>query len=211
MFVRQIKLSMMDIFCYLIGDQDTSTCALVDPAFETGRILKEVYELGYRVSFVINTHNHADHCAGNAKIINETGARLLIHEEDADGLFRIKNRMFTRLLGGQGSPKADVLLKDGFQVNIGHSELRVIHTPGHSPGSICLYGDGNLFTGDTLFVGAVGRTDLSGGSHRQLLESIRTRLFPLPDDTIIWPGHDYGMRLSSTIGEEKCTNPFLSF
>ncbi len=118
------------------------------------------------------------------------------------------NRSFSRILGGKGSPGADRLLTDGDIIAIGETELRVIHTPGHSPGSICIYADGNLFTGDTLFVGAVGRTDLAGGSAPTLLSSIREKLYTLPDETIVWPGHDYGEAPASTIGREKAENPF---
>ncbi|MBU2510253.1 MBL fold metallo-hydrolase [bacterium] len=210
MIVQQIKLRMMDVFCYLVGDKLSKTCALIDPAFEVDKILSVVQEKGFRVSFIINTHGHADHTAGNAKIIRKTGARLLIHEKDADGLMMLRNRLFARLLGGQGSPKPEVLLKDGYIINIGDVSLKVIHTPGHSPGSICLLGDGNLFTGDTLFVGAVGRTDLTGGSRKRLLTSIHDRLYTLPDETIVWPGHDYGESEKSTIFKERTTNLYTN-
>ena len=210
MIIKQIKLRMMDTFCYLVGDESSKTCALIDPAFETGKILALVRQEGYRVSFVINTHNHADHCAGNSEILKKTHARLLIHEKDADGLLKVRNRIFARLMGGQGSPKPDVLLKDDFLINIGESSLRVIHTPGHSPGSICLYGDQQLFTGDTLFVGAIGRTDLTGGSQKQLVNSIKKSLFSLPDETVVWPGHDYGQAPHSTILKEKVENRYVT-
>ncbi len=210
MIVHQIKLRMMDVFSYLVGDEQSGTCALIDPAFESEKILSVVDEKGFRVSFIINTHSHADHTAGNAKILRKTGARLLIHEKDADGLTLLRNRVFARLLGGQGSPKPEILLKDGYIINIGDLSLEVIHTPGHSPGSICLFGDGNLFTGDTLFVGAVGRTDLTGGSRKRLLNSIHNRLYTLPDETIVWPGHDYGEAVKSTIFQEKTTNLYTN-
>ena len=107
------------------------------------------------------------------------------------------------MLGGKGSPAADHRLVDGERLAIGSTALTVLHTPGHTPGSICLYTPGHLFTGDTLFVGGVGRTDLPGGNARQLAASIRKTLFALPDDTVVWPGHDYGGRPSSTIGFER--------
>ncbi len=208
MIVKQIKLKMMEVFCYLIGDEISMTCALVDPAFETERVLDIADKEGFKISFVINTHSHADHCSGNADIVDATGARLLIHEKDAPGLNKMRNRLFARVLGGKGSPGADVLLREGNVINIGETPLKVLHTPGHSPGSICLYSNGNIFTGDTLFVGAVGRTDLTGGSHRQLLNSVREKIYTLPDNTTIWPGHDYGHHPSSTIKVERETNPF---
>ena len=195
MDIKQIRLSPMDTFCYVIGDPSSKTCALIDPAFETNKVLNIVKSMGYRIAHLINTHNHSDHTAGNADIITATGAKLYIHKQDAAGL-------------GMGSPEADVLLEDQSVITIGETTLKVLHTPGHTPGGICLYTPGNIFTGDTLFVGAVGRTDLSGGSAAQLLNSIRTKIYTLPDDTIVWPGHDYGPSPYSTVEHEKRTNLF---
>ncbi|MCP4755702.1 MAG: MBL fold metallo-hydrolase [Proteobacteria bacterium] len=208
MKIIQIKLRAMDTFCYVVGDEASKKCALIDPAFETARILNSVKEEGYTVAEVVNTHNHSDHSAGNAAVIAATGARLSIHESDAPGLVKIRNKIFAKALGGKSSPKADVLLQHGDSIAIGETVLKVIHTPGHTPGCICLHLEGSVFTGDTLFVGAVGRTDLPGGSHRQLLKSIHERLYSLPEETRVWPGHDYGIRPSSTIGLEIETNPF---
>ena len=196
-------------FCYLVGDETLKTCALIDPAFETDRIIAEAGDLGYRVTHIINTHGHSDHTAGNGAIKAATGAKLLIHELDANRLGKVVHKTFSRILGGKGSPAPDVLLNDNDLIQIGDdTNLRVIHTPGHTPGSMCLYSDGHIFTGDTLFVGAVGRTDLPGGSSTQLLASVREKIYTLPGSTIVWPGHDYGPYPSSTIEQEKHTNPF---
>ena len=196
-------------FCYLVGDETSKTCALIDPAFETDRILTEADRLEYRVTHIINTHGHSDHTAGNEAIKAATGAQLLIHKLDADRLGKVVHKTFSRILGGKGSPAPDVLLNDNDLILIGDgTNLRVIHTPGHTPGSMCLYSDGHIFTGDTLFVGAVGRTDLPGGSSKQLLASIREKIYTLPGSTIVWPGHDYGPSPSSTIEQEKHTNSF---
>jgi len=208
MEIKQIKLSIMDIFCYLAGDESSRSCALVDPAFETKKVLALVEKLGYRVTHVINTHSHADHTAGNAAIKAATGAKIVIHRRDAGSLTSYPNKGFSLALGGRGSPAADQLVEDGDLVEIGASKLSVIHTPGHTPGGICLYTAGHVFTGDTLFVGAVGRTDLPGASHQQLMASIGERLYTLPSETIVWPGHDYGPQSSSTIGHEKATNRY---
>ena len=208
MEIKQIKLSRMSTFCYLVGDESTKTCALIDPAFNRKKILAEVKKGGYVVKYIINTHCHSDHTAGNAAMLASTGAQLLIHELDVEGLNSRLNRFFSRVLGGKGSPRPDILLKDGDVIEIGETALRVIHTPGHTMGSICLYSDGNLFTGDTLFVGAVGRTDLAGGSGEILLKSITDKIYPLAGDTIVWPGHDYGPAPNSTVDHEKATNPF---
>jgi glyoxylase-like metal-dependent hydrolase (beta-lactamase superfamily II) len=209
MEIKQIRLSKMVNFCYLVGDEASKTSALIDPAFETDRILAEADRLDYQVTHIINTHGHSDHTAGNETIKAASGAQLLIHELDANRLGKVVHRTFSRILGGKGSPVPDVFLKDNDLIQIGDGiKLRVIHTPGHTPGSICLYSDGHIFTGDTLFVGAVGRTDLPGGSSKQLLASIQEKIYNLPGSTIVWPGHDYGPYPSSTIEQEKHMNPF---
>jgi glyoxylase-like metal-dependent hydrolase (beta-lactamase superfamily II) len=208
MEIKQIRLTKMANFCYLIGDETSKTCALVDPAFETERILDEANRLGYKINDIINTHGHSDHTAGNGAIKAATGARVLIHELEAKSLGKVLHKTFSRLLGGKGSPSPDVLLQESDRIQIGMVHLEVLHTPGHTPGSICLYTDGHIFTGDTLFVGAVGRTDLPGGSTKQLLTSIQKKIYTLPGDTIVWPGHDYGPYPSSTVERVKNSNPF---
>ena len=207
MEILQIRLNKMAVFCYLIGDEVSRTGALIDPAFETGRILEIVKEKGYRITRVINTHCHSDHTAGNAAIIAATKAKLMIHERDAKNLGKMLNRSFTRMLGGKRSPRPDILLKDNDVITVGSTVLTVIHTPGHTPGGICLLAENNIFTGDTLFVGAVGRTDLPGGSYKQLSRAIREKIYTLPDETIVWPGHDYGISRVSSVAREKKDNP----
>jgi glyoxylase-like metal-dependent hydrolase (beta-lactamase superfamily II) len=208
--IEQFRLGRLAVFGYMVGDEATKTCGLIDPAFETDRILAEVEQRGYRLTHLINTHSHSDHTAGNAAILAATDAKLLIHKYDAPGLEAASNKAFSRAMGGRGSPQPDVLLDDGDIIEIGETSLEVLHTPGHSLGGICLYTEGHVFTGDTLFVGGVGRTDIGGGSMRQLLKSIHERIYTLPDDTIVWPGHDYGMRPNSTVEFEKRTNPFTN-
>ncbi|MBT3312639.1 MAG: MBL fold metallo-hydrolase [Desulfobacterales bacterium] len=206
--IKQIYLSNMSTFCYLIGDDTTKTCALIDPAFQTNMLQKEIEKKGFTLTHVINTHNHPDHTSGNASLIASTGAKLYIHSIDGKKLGKFLHGAFSRIFGGKGSPEADVLLEDGDDINIGEITIKVIHTPGHTPGSICLYIKGNVFTGDTLFVESMGRTDLPGGSHKTLIESIHEKIYSLPDETIIWPGHDYGPSPKSTVGQEKKNNPF---
>ena len=208
MKIKQIKLSKMDIFCYAVLDTATKTCALVDPAFDTPKVLKTLSDEGYRVTHLINTHGHADHTSGNANVLARTEARLYIHRDDAAKLSATLNKFFSFFLGGKGSPHADVLLEDGDEITIGNTTLHVLHTPGHTKGSICLYGDGHVITGDTLFAGAVGRTDLPGGSFTELTRSIHRKIYTLPDQTVVWPGHDYGPTPFSSVGHEKRTNPF---
>jgi len=208
MEIKQIRLVKMANFCYLVGDEGSQTCALIDPAFETNRILATVNDLGYRVTHIINTQGHSDHTAGNEAIKSATDAKLLIHADDAGRLGKVLHSTFSRVLGGKGSPRADGLLQDNDIIHIGAVRLKVLHTPGHTAGGICLYSEGHVFTGDSLFVGAVGRTDLPGGSMIQLLSSIHEKIYSLPGGTVVWPGHDYGPTPSSTVQQEKDTNPY---
>ncbi|MBF0227172.1 MAG: MBL fold metallo-hydrolase [Desulfobacterales bacterium] len=205
MKIQQIKLNTMGIFTYIIGDEESKQCVLIDPAFEAYKILNEVKKNGFKVIYVANTHYHGDHIAGNEEILRLTGAKLLIHKNDAKRMNDIMNFLFIKLLGGKKSPPPDILLKDGDELEIGSVKLKVIHTPGHTKGSICLYTEGNIFTGDTLFEGCIGKPGLS---IKTLIKSIKEKIYSLPGDTIIWPGHNYGNRPYSTVEHEKINNPF---
>ncbi|MFZ7127190.1 MAG: MBL fold metallo-hydrolase [Desulfobacterales bacterium] len=188
MIIRQLEVGTMDNFCYLVGCDQTRKALVIDPGGVAASIVAEARKENLVIETIVNTHRHADHTAGNADLKALTGANVLIHTLDADGY-----------------PQADVLLSGEEILEVGEISFRVIHTPGHTPGGICLYAEGHLFTGDTLFVGDSGRTDLPGGDRPTLGASIR-RLMELPDDTVIWPGHDYGPTPSSTIGWEKRNN-----
>lgn len=207
--IKQMLVGSMAIFCYIVYDTEEKVCALIDPAFNTRKILKTVQEMGLKVIYVINTHAHPDHTSGNREIIEATGAKLLIHKDEAKRLGGLVSKTMSKMMGGKSSPKADVLLKDGSEITIGKGKLEVIHTPGHTSGGICLYYPCNVITGDSLFVGGVGRTDLPGGSTEVLVKSIKKRLLTLPGDTIVWPGHHYGAKPNSTIKWEKTSNAFL--
>lgn len=207
--IKQMLVGSMAIFCYAVYDPEEKECALIDPAFETGKILSTVEKMGLKVTKVINTHAHPDHTSGNRAIIAATGAKLLIHKDEAKRLGGLVSKTMSKMMGGKSSPKADILIKDKSEIIIGKGKLEVIHTPGHTPGGICLYTPGHVITGDTLFVGGVGRTDLPGGSTEVLIKSIRKTLMTLPEDTRVWPGHHYGPKTYSTIGWEKTSNPFI--
>jgi glyoxylase-like metal-dependent hydrolase (beta-lactamase superfamily II) len=137
-----------------------------------------------------------------------TNAEIIIHEKESNALIQQSSSMM-QMFHAEPSPPADITVRDGDTITIGETSLRVIHTPGHSPGCICLYHNGMVFTGDTLFVGGVGRTDLGGGSLQQLVSSIREKLFVLPNETVVAPGHNYGDAPKSTIGREKVNNPYV--
>jgi len=208
MIIKQLIVGSMAVCCYIVACEKTKKAAIIDPGGDENKILAEVKEMGVSVEYIIATHGHPDHVCGNRKIQEATGAKIIMHA--ADDLFfgkaEVKN--YFSMLGLEPSPPADVKVEDGDEITIGEVTFQVFHTPGHTPGGMCLYNAPDLITGDTLFVGGLGRTDFPGGSHEELLNSIRTKLLVLPPETKVWPGHGYGGQ-QSTIGEEIRSNPFL--
>jgi hydroxyacylglutathione hydrolase len=209
MDVEQILVGKMAVFSYLLSCPETKEALIIDPAGNEEQLVKRIKEKNLKLKYIVNTHGHSDHTGGNAKMKKLTGAAIVLHAAD-DGLFRSPEAVaFGRQMGFEPSPPADKTVADGDELVIGNVALKVIHTPGHTPGGICLLAKGNLFTGDTLFVGGIGRTDLPGSDHRLFMNAIKDKLLTLPDETIVWPGHDYGPNTSSTIGLEKIANPWL--
>ena len=205
-----MSVGFMAVFCYIVACPSTKEALVIDPAGDEERVVNRIKEKGYHLNYIVNTHGHADHTCGNARVKELTGAKIVMHKLD-DQLFNNDEGQNTaRQWGFTPSPPADLHVDEGSDIVVGNVELKVLHTPGHSPGGICLLGEGNVFTGDTLFVGAIGRTDLAGASMPQFMQSIKEKLLTLPNDTIVWPGHDYGSRPSSTIEVEKKTNPWLA-
>lgn len=175
-------------FAYIAADDDARIGIIVDPSFDCEYLMTKVKSHDLSVKYIINTHSHADHIAGNAVVKRETGARILAHRSSNAG--------------------HDVAVEDGTELEVGGLRARILYTPGHTPDSICVLMEGKLLTGDTLFVGKVGGTDY-GETARLEYKSLHEKLMTLPESTEVWPGHDYGVRPHSTIGEEKRTNPFL--
>ncbi len=209
MIIEQIQIGGFEIFCYVLGDEETGVGIIIDPGGPAGPILNKAKHRGItQITHIVNTHSHVDHIAGNKEAQQATSAPIAIHELDAPDLLH-PNLGMLAMFGAEPSPPPTVLLKDHDLITFGNESVRVIHTPGHTLGGICLYFPGHVITGDTLFVGGVGRTDLPGGSHEVLQNSIRNRLFTLPDDTIVLPGHNYGSTPTSTIGREKRENGFV--
>lgn len=210
MKIEQIPVGFMQVFCYLVYDDNTLEGVLIDPAGNEDDLLEHIEKIGISLLYVVNTHGHADHTSGNEKIRQATGAKVIMHEEDDTYYQRPEGKLFARNMGFTVSGPADIRVKGGEEISVGKLKMKIIHTPGHTRGACCILIDGNLFTGDTLFVGAVGRTDLPGGSFKQLIESLQNLVRTLPPDTIVWPGHDYGERPRSTLAKEKETNPYIS-
>ena len=206
MILESFPTGPLQVNCYIVGCEETRQAAIIDPGGDVEQILTLVEKLNLKVVKLINTHGHFDHVGGNAKLIAKTGAEFYLHESDKKLLNMAGEHALLYGLQAEPSPEPDKLLSGGEEIEIGQLKLKVLHTPGHTPGGICLYVDRHVIVGDTLFAGSVGRTDLPGGNHQQLVESIQTQLLPLPDTTVVHPGHGP----ETTIGREKSYNPFLT-
>ena len=209
MHIKQMTVGMMGVCCYIVACDETSEAVIIDPGGDEDDILAACQQDHLKVKYIINTHGHPDHVCGNKRLKDATGAEIVMHTSDADFFGQARVEQFFSQLGLPASPPVDKRVVDGDNLIFGKESLTVIHTPGHTPGGICLYSKPNLFSGDTLFAGGVGRTDFPGGSTQELLNSIKTNILNLPPDTIVWPGHGYGGE-RSTIAQEKASNPFLA-
>jgi len=191
--------------CFIVGCEETLAAAVIDPGDEPDRILKALAESNLTVKLIINTHGHFDHVGANKRLKEVTGAPILIHPLDAPMLNQLADSAGAWGMAADNSPPPDRELQDGDEVTCGKIIFKVIHTPGHTPGGISLYTEHEVFVGDTLFAGSIGRTDFPGGSFETLKESIQQKLFVLNDDLKVYPGHNQ----PTTIGVEKRTNPFV--
>ena len=207
MIFETIAVGPLAVNCYIVACEQSREGIVVDPGGDVELIAGLVHQHGLNINSIINTHGHFDHTGGNRQALAAFGARLLIHQADAPMLDKTAEVARMYGLQGENSPEADAYLVDGMDIFFGTCRLKVLHTPGHTQGGCCLYfeEDRKVITGDTLFADSIGRTDLPGGSHEQLLDSIRTKLFTLPDDVIAYPGHGP----HTTIGHEKQYNPYF--
>jgi hydroxyacylglutathione hydrolase len=204
------KIGPLEIITYLVGCPESKEALVIDPGGPAPELLARLRRENWRLRWIINTHGHADHTAGNDYWVAETGAAVVMHRLDWEFFSRPEMQELAKAEGFPPLSRVDLPVEDGHRLPVGSYEAAVMHTPGHTPGSICLYLPGHLFTGDTLFVEAAGRTDLPGGSLNTLIQSLEEKIMPLPDATCIWPGHDYGGSASSTLAQEKENNPFLT-
>lgn len=207
MIFEKIVVGPLSVNCFVLGCENNREAVVVDPGGDVDLIEQVVRKHNLKVSAIIDTHGHFDHVGGNREAVSAFGARLLIHQSDSPMLGRVAE--VARMYGmyGENSPESDEFLADEMEIRFGDCKIKVLHTPGHTQGGCCLYLEGEklIISGDTLFADSIGRTDLPGGSHDQLLESIRTRLFTLPDDVVVYPGHGP----DTTIGHEKRCNPYF--
>lgn len=185
MYFRQIQ-QHGDNFSYIIADDNTREAAVVDSSYNAGELTRIIQSEHLKLKYVISTHSHSDHTAGNEELRSLFKAKTIAH--------------------ALARTRPDIAVSDGDTITVGALNIKIIHTPGHTPDSICLLADGKLLTGDTLFVGECGRTDLPGGNSRSMYESLFNKLTKLDDAIEVYPGHDYGPKPSSTIGEEKRSN-----
>ena len=189
--IEQIQVGQMANFTYLIIDEEEKEIAIIDPSWDLDKIFGIIKRNSYRVKFIINTHTHFDHILGNEQVLAITNCQIVQHENSMD--------------------RHDIAVKDGDRIRVGNIVIDILHTPGHSKDSICLIVDSKIiFTGDTLFVGNCGRIDLPGGNVNEMYDSLLRRIIKLNDELILYPGHNYGMKTVSTIGEEKNTNYVLA-
>jgi glyoxylase-like metal-dependent hydrolase (beta-lactamase superfamily II) len=206
MIVKPLEVGPLASNCYIVGSEQTKEGIIIDPGADAPVILKKVKELKLDIKYIVLTHGHFDHIGALSEVKEATGAEVAIHEADADSL---GDSAFVATQWGLHCPEPpspDRLLKGGDSLDISELHFLVLHTPGHTPGGICLYGEGMVFTGDTLFNFGIGRYDLLGGDYTLLMKSLITKLMVLPDNTKVYPGHGP----TSTIGAERRGNPFLS-
>jgi glyoxylase-like metal-dependent hydrolase (beta-lactamase superfamily II) len=207
LYFKQLEIGPMQNYVYLIGSQETRKAAVVDAAWEIDTILKIAAEDDVEITHAFVTHTHPDHVGGRfanvdipgvSELLSKCKAKVVVHKSEADAL--------------KGLAPSDVVKTDsGDKIDVGGVEIQLLHTPGHTPGSQCFLVEGRVVSGDTMFIDACGRVDFPGGNAEQMYYSLTQKLMALPDDTILFPGHNYARQPHATIGEQKKTNPYLKF
>lgn len=205
MILKTITAGPLGVNCYLIGCEKTNAGAVIDPGDDAPVILDVIKKNNLDINYIMLTHGHVDHLAHLSKLKDEIETEFLMHQKDT---FLLKGLFAQALMFGlpnPGKPTPDRLINDGEEISLGELKIKVLHTPGHSPGSVTYFVEDKLFVGDLIFAGSIGRTDLPKGDYQTLIKSVETKIFTLPDETIIYPGHGP----ETTVGTEKATNPFF--
>jgi hydroxyacylglutathione hydrolase len=207
MIQKALMVGLLEVNCYILGDEATGEAVVIDPGGDEEAILEALNHNKFKLKLIIDTHGHFDHVDANQPLKDATGAQIAIHEADAqmlgkpsaEALFFTGNRV--------RASEPDILLKEGDVLSFGSYRLRVIHTPGHTPGGISLLLEDHpyVYVGDLLFAGSIGRTDFPGGSYEALIDAVRTKIFPLGDNYTVFPGHGP----VTTVGQERKYNPFF--
>ncbi|MFH1382569.1 MAG: MBL fold metallo-hydrolase [Chloroflexota bacterium] len=205
MIIEKLEVSPFASNCYIVGSESTKEAIVIDTGGEADRILSRIKGLGLKIKYIVLTHAHVDHIAAVKEVKAGTGAGIAIHAEDAKLLQSRSSDGAMFRLAWQEPPTPDRLLKGGDSIEIGELKFLVLHTPGHTQGGICLFGEGVVFSGDTLFFFGIGRTDGPTGNYDQIIASIQTKLMVLPEKTVVYPGHGP----QTTIGMERRGNPFV--
>lgn len=205
MIIETLVVGPLAVNCYLVGDDKTREAIIIDPGGNARDILDTLRREQLQPTAIVNTHAHFDHLIALDEIRAQTHAPFYLHIDEAPLLANAQQGAAMFGFAMRQPAPAEHLIKDGDVVRVGALTLQVLHTPGHTPGGICLLGDGHVFVGDTLFQGSIGRTDLPGGDYGALMGSLRDKLLPLPDETVVHAGHGE----ATTIGAEKRFNPFV--
>lgn len=210
LIVEHLPVGLLQCNCVILGDPETGRALVIDPGDEVERIAAVLERLNLTVTAIVATHAHIDHVGGLARLAALTGARTMLHEADVPLYEQLEiQAQFLGVPAPQVAAQVDAYVGEGSSVEFGRQKVEIVHTPGHTPGSIVLAAAGNstllMLSGDTLFAGSIGRTDLWGGSYEEIMRSLRTKVLALPDETVVLPGHGP----ETTIGVERRTNPFL--
>jgi glyoxylase-like metal-dependent hydrolase (beta-lactamase superfamily II) len=205
--MKHLVVGPLAVNCFILWDPDTLDAVVVDPGGSADAITREIEMNNLKLQMILNTHGHFDHIGANGELKEEFDVPIAIHSEDAYRLGEASANARSFGIESAPSPDAEIMLEDGSVIEVGNMKIEVLHTPGHTEGGVCFYirDRKTLITGDTIFAGAVGRTDLSGGSYETLMASIKNKILTLDDDTNIYPGHES----FSTIAQEKVTNPYV--
>jgi hydroxyacylglutathione hydrolase len=203
--LETLVVGMIQANCYVLGDEQSGEAVVVDPGGDAPKILRKLTDRKLKPVAIVGTHGHFDHIEALASLKRATGAPILVHKGDLPLIQGMTGQAALFGVRVEASPPPDRFLEEGDRIAFGGYALEVLHTPGHSPGSVSLRLEKTVFVGDLLFAGSIGRTDLQGGDYDTLIASVRQKIFTLPDDTLVYPGHGP----ETTVATEKRTNPFF--